>query len=46
MSLATDLAHQVPLETALKDALLSVGFARHLGLTGQELSDVYYLALV
>jgi HD-GYP domain-containing protein (c-di-GMP phosphodiesterase class II)/DNA-binding CsgD family transcriptional regulator len=46
LSLATDLAHQMPPETALKDALLSVAFARHLGLTGQELSDVYYLALL
>ncbi len=46
LSLATDLAHQVPPETALKDALLSVAFARHLGFSGQELSDVYYLALV
>ncbi len=46
LSLATDLAHQVPLETSLKDALLSVSFGRHLGLTGEELSDVYYLALV
>jgi HD-GYP domain-containing protein (c-di-GMP phosphodiesterase class II) len=46
LSLATDLAHQVPPETALRDALLSVAFARHLGLNGQELSDVYYLALV
>ena len=46
LSLATDLAHQVPLETGLKDALLSVAFARHLGLAGQELCDAYYLALV
>jgi len=46
LSLATDLAHQVPPETALKDALLSVTFARHLGITGEELSDTYYLALV
>jgi HD-GYP domain-containing protein (c-di-GMP phosphodiesterase class II) len=46
LSLATDLAHRVPLETSLKDALLSVGLARHLGLTGAELSDVYYLALL
>jgi HD-GYP domain-containing protein (c-di-GMP phosphodiesterase class II) len=45
LSLATDLAHQTPAETALKDSLLSVAFARHIGLTGQELSDVYYLAL-
>ncbi len=46
LSLATDLAHQVPPETALKDAVLSVAFARHIGVSGQELSDVYYLALV
>ena len=46
LSLATDLAHQVPAESALKDALLSVAFARHLGLQGSDLSDVYYLALL
>jgi HD-GYP domain-containing protein (c-di-GMP phosphodiesterase class II) len=46
LSLATDLAHQVPAESALKDALLSVAFARHLGLADSELSDVYYLALL
>lgn len=46
LSLATDLAHQTPPETAMRDALLAVGFARHLGLTGEDLSDVYYLALV
>ena len=46
LSLATDLAHQAPPETALKDAVLSVAFGRHLGLTEQQLSDVYYLALV
>jgi response regulator RpfG family c-di-GMP phosphodiesterase len=46
LSLATDLAHQVPAESALKDALLSVAFARHLGLEGSDLSDVYYLALL
>ena len=46
LSLATDLAHQAPPETALKDALMSVAFARQLGLTGPDLSDVYYLALV
>jgi len=46
LSLATDLAHQVPPETGLKDALLSVAFARHLGLPSDQLSDVYYLALL
>lgn len=46
LSLATDLAHQVPAESALKDAVLSVAFARHLGLAESDLSDVYYLALL
>jgi HD-GYP domain-containing protein (c-di-GMP phosphodiesterase class II)/DNA-binding CsgD family transcriptional regulator len=46
LSLATDLAHGVPAGTALKDAAMSVAFGRYLGLTGQDLSDVYYLALV
>ena len=46
LSLATDLAHQAPAESALKDALLSVAFARHLGLAASDLSDVYYLALL
>jgi response regulator RpfG family c-di-GMP phosphodiesterase/DNA-binding CsgD family transcriptional regulator len=46
LSLATDVAHQVPAESALKDALLSVAFARHLGLPEADLSDVYYLALL
>ena len=46
LSLATDLAHQVPAESALKDALLSVAFAQHLGLAESDLSDVYYLALL
>jgi HD-GYP domain-containing protein (c-di-GMP phosphodiesterase class II) len=46
LSLATDLAHQVPAESALKDAMLSVAFARHLGLAEPDLSDVYYLALL
>ena len=45
LSLATDLAAQNPPETALKTAV-PVAFASHLGLTGQELSDVYYLALL
>src|SRR5260370_28967889 len=30
----------------MKDAVMSVAFGRHIGLTGQDLSDVYYLALV
>jgi HD-GYP domain-containing protein (c-di-GMP phosphodiesterase class II) len=46
LSLACDLAHRMPPETALKDALLSVGFARHLGLPDEEVRDAYYLALL
>ncbi len=46
VSLATDLAHDVPAESALRDAVLAVGFARRIGTTGPELSDVFYLALL
>lgn len=46
ISLATDLAHDVPAESALRDAVLSVGLARSAGWTGPTLSDVYYLALL
>ncbi len=46
LSLATDLGDGFPLEKALRDAVLAVGLARQLGLDGQELSDVYYLALL
>lgn len=46
ISLATDLSHDVPAESALRDALLAVGLARRAGWTGAALSDVYYLALL
>jgi HD-GYP domain-containing protein (c-di-GMP phosphodiesterase class II)/DNA-binding CsgD family transcriptional regulator len=46
VSLATDLAHDVPPESALRDAVLAVEFARLAGWTGPELSDAYYLALL
>lgn len=46
VSLATDLAHDVPAESALRDAVLAVAFARLIGTTGSELSDVYYLAIL
>ena len=46
VSLATDLAHDVPLESALRDALVALGFARLVGLQGDDLADVYYLALL
>jgi HD-GYP domain-containing protein (c-di-GMP phosphodiesterase class II) len=46
ISLATDLQHGYPLETGLRRTLLAVGLARELGLEGQDLSDVYYTALL
>ena len=46
ISLAIDIADGYPLEKSLRDALLAVGLARELGLHGQDLSDVYYTALV
>ncbi|MGH7609716.1 MAG: HD domain-containing phosphohydrolase [Candidatus Dormibacteria bacterium] len=46
VSLASDLAHDVPAESALRDALLAVQLARLAGWSEQDLSDVYYLALL
>lgn len=46
VSLATDLADDSPLESALGDALTSLQLARLAGLSGQDLSDVYYFALL
>jgi DNA-binding CsgD family transcriptional regulator len=46
VSLATDLAHDVPAESALRDALLAVELARLAGWTGADVSDAYYLALL
>ncbi len=46
ISLAIDIADGYPLEKSLRDALLAVGLARELGLHGQDLSDVYFTALL
>lgn len=46
VSLATDLAHGVPFESALCDCLLALQLARLAGLDGEDLSDAYYLALL
>ena len=46
VSLATDLSHDVPPESALRDAFLAVGLARLIGWTASDVSDVYYLALL
>jgi HD-GYP domain-containing protein (c-di-GMP phosphodiesterase class II)/DNA-binding CsgD family transcriptional regulator len=46
VSLATDLAHDVPAESALRDAVLSVDLARLLGWPEPEIADAFYLALL
>jgi DNA-binding CsgD family transcriptional regulator len=46
VSLATDLAHGVPAESALRDAVLAVRVARLAGFSDDEVSDAYYLALL
>lgn len=46
LSLATDLAGGLPLEHGLRRSLLAVWIGEGLGLTDQQLSDVYYVALL
>jgi hypothetical protein len=46
LSLATDLGTAFPLEKALRNALLATGIGKRLGLTGSELADVYYMAML
>jgi HD-GYP domain-containing protein (c-di-GMP phosphodiesterase class II) len=46
VSLATDLADDSPFESALGDALTSLRLARLAGLKGEDLTDVYYFALL
>jgi HD-GYP domain-containing protein (c-di-GMP phosphodiesterase class II) len=46
VSLATDLADDAPFESALGDALTSLELARLAGLSGDDLTDVYYLAFL
>jgi HD-GYP domain-containing protein (c-di-GMP phosphodiesterase class II) len=46
LSLATDLGMGQPMEQALRTCLLSVEAGRALGVEGEALSDVYYLALL
>ncbi|MEX2552820.1 MAG: LuxR family transcriptional regulator, partial [Actinomycetota bacterium] len=46
LSLATDLATGQPLEHGLRRALLAVWLGQELGLRDEELSDVYYVALL
>ena len=46
VSLATDLAHDVASESALRDAMLAVALARLAGWSHADLRDTYYLALL
>ena len=46
VSLATDLADDAPFESALGDALTALELARLAGLSGDDLTDVYYLAFL
>ena len=46
LSLATDLGMGQPLEQALRTGLVALGLAERLGVRGEELSEVYYVALL
>lgn len=46
VSLATDLADDAPFESALGEALTALELARLAGLSGDDLTDVYYLAFL
>ena len=46
LSLATDLAGGLPLEHGLRRSLLAVWLGEDLGLSPDQLSDVYYVALL
>lgn len=46
LSLASDLAHNLPTESALRNSLVAVGLGQRQGLSAEELSDVYYLSLL
>jgi len=46
LSLATDLGMGQPLEQALRTCLIALALSGELGLRGEELSEVYYVALL
>ncbi|MDQ6898396.1 MAG: HD domain-containing protein [Candidatus Dormibacteraeota bacterium] len=46
ISLATDLGMGQPMEQTLRTCLIAVGLGARIGLGPQELSDVYYVALL
>ncbi|HKW69051.1 MAG TPA: HD domain-containing phosphohydrolase [Candidatus Dormibacteraeota bacterium] len=46
LSLATDLGMGQPLEQALRTCLIAIELAQRLGLTGEAVSEVFYVALL
>lgn len=46
LSLATDLGMGQPMEQALRTCLIAIALGERLGLSSEDLSDVYYLALL
>ncbi|MER3486547.1 MAG: LuxR family transcriptional regulator, partial [Chloroflexota bacterium] len=46
IALATDLGTGQPMEHALRTCLLAVRLAQHLHIGSEELTDIYYLALL
>lgn len=46
LSLATDLGMGQPLEQALRTCLIALGLGERLGLSSEELCEVYYVALL
>jgi HD-GYP domain-containing protein (c-di-GMP phosphodiesterase class II) len=46
VSLASDVGHDQPLEKSLRNAVIAVRLGDELGLRGEELSAVYYVALL
>jgi HD-GYP domain-containing protein (c-di-GMP phosphodiesterase class II) len=46
LALATDLGMGQPLDHGLRTCLVAVGVGKELGLTEQQLSDVYYITLL
>ena len=46
LSLATDLGMGQPLEQALRTCLIALGLGEQMGVSGADLSDLYYIALL
>ncbi|HEV7884046.1 MAG TPA: hypothetical protein VGO81_10775, partial [Solirubrobacteraceae bacterium] len=46
LSLASDVGHDQPLEKSLRNAVLAARLGMEIGLGREELSDVYYVALL